>query len=895
MNDSILLITNKEKSKLGTGFVIDLDEAGVYVITCGHVVNGIENETIVDGKSAIVLDNKYEEGIDLAILYVEGLKAEPLPISATEVISTVEVRGYSELLGDPKLEPISNISAKTDVSIRKSDECKIDALSLSPPEPIQSGYSGSPVICQHSKCVVGVVNIKLGAEKNYAIRSNHIKDIYNDVSFKSRNSSAPLDSIKTRIGLDKYSEVKELFTNKLNDSLKTYSSVPPVWIEPKIHAKEEDRDTSTDAFTKIEPSKLISNPFNTLFRARQKYGLTTLSHFFVSEAWSQEIPSFWLYIDANEIKPHIKELDKYVRRKCKYFGLNKSDIECVVIDEVSSELQDPSKLVDIVFEYFTNIPVFLMLTTSENPLANKNISTPNNIKLRTLYLWSLPRIDIRKLACEFNSDVYGGRENTIVSKIVSDLEALNVPRTPYNCITMLKIYEATLDDSPINRTEMISKVIFLLFNKDEIPKHHECPDVKDVEFLLGYLCENMLKTNSFEFSRESFIRRMKEFCSDNDNNIEVELIFDILSNNNIIISRGENYCFKFYYWILYFAAHRMHYSKEFLDFVFDNMNYSSYPEIIEFYTGIDRRRDDALIKLSDDIFTLREIVRSKCGLPDYLGFYDEIHWSPSDEDIHDLHDKVSKVVSESSLPDIVKDHYADTHYDRTRPHCQSIHSIIEDYSVLRLMKTTKAASKALRNSDFVDRNLRHKLLNEISLSWQEMAKVLVAVAPILAAERKASIEGAGFILADGFFGSDEEIYKQVLLNIPGNIIRWYKDDIFSRKMSTLLYKHKDNSDGNLAKHLAILLIASKRPNEWSSHLEEYISKVDKNSFYLLDLHHALENEYMYGFATNKTLEQMAITYKMTVAKHRKRGGNIGAKSLARVSDRELPTRRNDDD
>ena len=51
------------------------------------------------------------------------------------------------------------------------------------------------------------------------------------------------------------------------------------------------------------------------------------------------------------------------------------------------------------------------------------------------------------------------------------------------------------------------------------------------------------------------------------------------------------------------------------------------------------------------------------------------------------------------------------------------------------------------------------------------------------------MDGASFIL-DGDFGNDEkEIFQNLIQTIPTNVIGWNKDDLFSNKMSTLLYNH----------------------------------------------------------------------------------------------------------
>ena len=115
MHKSILLITNESSSNLGTGFVIDKDSKGVFVATCGHVVNGHNNSILVEGKKAEILKNEYSNGLDLAILYVDGLDMMPLSISDEKSAESVQVIGYSRLSGVPKREPINDVRIKYNI------------------------------------------------------------------------------------------------------------------------------------------------------------------------------------------------------------------------------------------------------------------------------------------------------------------------------------------------------------------------------------------------------------------------------------------------------------------------------------------------------------------------------------------------------------------------------------------------------------------------------------------------------------------------------------------------------------------------------------------------------------------------------------------------------------
>ena len=532
-----------------------------------------------------------------------------------------------------------------------------------------------------------------------------------------------------------------------------------------------------------------------------------------------------------------------------------------------------------------------MMTKVENSLLNESTRLPDNRQFEIIYLWALDRHDVRRVVCDYNNEKYIGDENSVVNKIVSDLDVLNMPRTALNCLTILKIYEAEFDDSPVNRTEMIRRVLFLLFNIDDIPRYKSRPDLKDTEYVLGYFCELMLKSNEYYFTRESFLEELNKFCKDSEIDLDTDVIFDVLFTNNIIVMRGHEFCFKFSYWVFYFAAHRMHHSAEFSKYILSDMNYASYPELIEFYAGIDRRRDDVLNVLIKDMEDIRNVVKEKCGLPDDFNIYDMAQWNPSENNISEMRSELTSGALSSNLPDFVKDQYADKSYDRARPLTQTIHSILEEYSLLRLMKTVHAGSTALRNSDYSDPAIRHQLLDQILCSWDQITKVLLILAPVLTEKGIVTLEGASFVLdyVDDE-SSREEKFNDIIQSLPANVVSWYKDDFFSKKMGSLLFKHINKETNKLKIHTLNLLIIHKRPKGWDSYIEKYILNENKNSYYLCDVYSTLRAEYQFSFASSTTLDALAKLIKMSAAKHDLGIKKPGAKTLGKISNDVLPTR-----
>jgi len=682
---------------------------------------------------------------------------------------------------------------------------------------------------------------------------------------------------------DNYGKMLEL---KFNEALRSFSIQPLVWVEPILSKTNEiSEKNENDSENKVRLNDFIKNPKSTTIKAPPQFGLTCLAHYMIKEAWNTSA-SLWIYLDSKSIELH--SIEKAINIELDKCNFKKEDINCIILDSWLNSEKDALKILRKLCASNINTPIIVMQTIDEAKFIGVADNEPLDREFDVLYLLALSRTHIRKVVSDYNDNKHIGDENTVITKVVSDLEALNMHRTPLNCLTLLKVSESFFDDSPVNRTEMLEKVMFILFNMDEIPKYKSRPDLKDCSYVLGRFSEKMIRSNLFLFSRDYFLRELKLFCDEQFIDLEVDVVFDVLHINNIIIKRNNQYCFRYSYWVFFFAANRMHHDNEFAKFILEEKRYVSFPEIIEFYTGIDRRRDEALKILIKDIRETSNIVNKKVGLPEGMNPYRLINWNPSPENILKMKNEISDNVLNSNLPDEVKDQHADNYYDKVRPYNQSIHSIFQEYSVVILMQSIKASSRALRNSDFVSPEIRRELLFEIINGWEQISKVLLGLTPLLAIKGNAAFEGAAFTLFGNFGETLDNRVNTILQNIPFNVVQWFKSDLFSHKMGPLLYDQIKNEQNDLKRHELMILIVNERPRNWISHVQNYIGSISKNSFFLFDLFQNLRSQYTYGFITPKTRHDIADLIKMCFAKHELGGIIPGKAAINKIPDSILP-------
>ncbi len=671
--------------------------------------------------------------------------------------------------------------------------------------------------------------------------------------------------IKKNIKYEIRDTITKILNDNLNHALRSFNSQPIFWVEPYLcNTNEIDVATGNEKSAIVDIQNFVLNPESTIIQAPPQYGLTCLAHYFVKIAWENDY-SFWLYLDASQLKP--SNIDQEVKKILRRFELDMTKVACVILDSWNNYSKESFQVLQKISDLFKRIPLIVMQTIDDSKFL---LSTNKELYERTfniIYLHALTRNHVRKVVSSYNNYKKIGDEDIVTSKVVTDLEVLNIPRTPLNCLTLLKVSEGYFEESPINRTKMLEMILFLLFNVDNIPTYKTKPDLKDCEYVLGRYCEKMIREKIDSFSRIDFLNEIKKFCDERLIDLEVEVVFDVLYANNILIKYEDKFVFRFAFWVYYFCANRMHHDKSFADFMLSNRTYVAFPEIIEFYTGIDRSRDDALKLLIDDLVNISNTVNLKVGLPDGMNPYKHLKYSPSEETIKKMKEEINENVQVSNLPDIVKDQHADKFYDPSRPYNQSVNRIIEDYSIVLLVQSIKASSRALRNSDYVNPEIKRKLLKEIICGWEQISKVIFAIAPLLALKGNVIFDGTLFRLASSFGEEPTDRLIALIENIPYNVVNIFKKDIFSHKMGTLLYDCIQNETNEINKHELILLIIYERPVGWKKQLEEYIISLPTNSFFLYNIIHILRIEWYLSFAPKHTLKEIEYLIKLGIAKH----------------------------
>jgi predicted MPP superfamily phosphohydrolase len=687
--------------------------------------------------------------------------------------------------------------------------------------------------------------------------------------------------------------IARIFEKRLADSLRSFSTYSSTWVNRVISTVSEVVHNAETAPT-LELSDLIQNPRSAVIKAPAQYGLTCLSHYLISECWKKNSPELYLYMDTKSVAPNNSAIENFISDELQLLNIGADSISGIILDSWSIEDKDSIKLLELISKKFKELPIIIMQYLGSGSF-NPTLPIVQNRQFEEYFLWALSRNVMRNMVALYNEKKTIGDEDAVTARLASDLDVLNLHRTPLNCITLLKVSEIDFDENPVNRSEMIKRVLFLLFNVDEIPNYKSKPDLKDCEYVLGRFCETLIRSGNFTFARDKFLAEIQSFCQDSLIDLDIYVVFDVLFNNNIIVKSGKFFTFKFAYWVYYFAAQRMSHDEGFAEYIFEDMRYSRFPEIIEFYTGTDRRRNDALNILIRDLNASRIKVKDNLGLPDDVNPYKFSVWVTNDNVKSQMRKEIADGVKDSNLPASIKDRYADQAYNIAKPYNQNIQDLFSQYSFLTMLRVMSAAARALRNSDYAEPEIKKQLLREITGCWSQATRALFVVLPLLAQKGYASYDGMGFELGNGFGESDEERFINVLGVIPFNVMRWSRDDLYSRKMGPLLINRiKQIGIDSIEKHELMLLLIDTRPRNWEDVIEAYIVENTKNSFYLLDVYKSLRTQHKVGyFSSNASKHAVENLIKICSVKHvtgEKKPTEKSMKGLI-VNDSAQPVRR----
>lgn len=679
--------------------------------------------------------------------------------------------------------------------------------------------------------------------------------------------------------------ITQKLKSEFSKSMKSYSQTPE-WIE-RILCTKSPNITTVEKGDKLDYIDIINKPKNYQVIAAPQFGLTCYAKYLALKAWEIKNEK-WIYFDCDSWS--LSKAVSEIEYAFEVYNTSNLDVKCLLLDNWRNSLKDSSKIFTKLKNTFPDIPFIILSNFHDSVVIEGLDSEESHEGFKQLYLKELDRTGLRSIVKHFNEKQQIAEEDIVLERLNIDLIDLNIHRTPLNCIQLLIAFLNNFENRPINRSKVFSYLLKVIFDNPGNLFYGNSLDDNNCIFILGYFCEYLLRNDKESFTEKEFMTVIVPFAESNYNPTNISDLLQVLKQNQIVVNFNGSLRFRFTYWIYYFAASRMKISPEFAEYMFSQKHSLYYPEIIEFYTGTDGARKDAVKMIIDDLKILTKKVHCRIGLKEDLNPFKEIKWSLNETAEGMTQEQLEENVQKSKLPDEIKDVVADKDYNSIKPYNQTIANFFEEYDVQNLMNLTRSASRALRNSEFITPALKEELSESIFYSWKEIIRVLFLIAPVLAKNGFAGIGGARIHLSDDFPKEYGECLKNVVVNMPFNVVNWYKDDFFSDKLIMLLNKYMLEFSDPTVRHIIALTICSGRPPKWQEAVNEYIGTIGKNSYYLGDLYTNLRYNYSNKHMAPKELKQTEKLIKSCWAKHKTGSPLPGRDTIAKVPDSTLPPR-----
>jgi GUN4-like/Trypsin-like peptidase domain len=187
IEDSIVLIKSRgDRKDIGTGFVIYQDKTASYVLTCAHVVKAIGKESInVDRQNAELIAyglDEREEGVDLAVLKVEGLNKPALDLwTFSKRGDSFKTYGYYNFdnQGTHRRDSIEGKLEKQSFRRINGEDIKDWDLLVTGSDLLKPGCSGAPVLNDQNEAIGVVTHKLLDGQKGAAISIEALEKLEN--------------------------------------------------------------------------------------------------------------------------------------------------------------------------------------------------------------------------------------------------------------------------------------------------------------------------------------------------------------------------------------------------------------------------------------------------------------------------------------------------------------------------------------------------------------------------------------------------------------------------------------------------------------------------------------------------------------------------------------------
>ena len=175
--------SNKENRSFGTGFVIESNQQGTYILTCQHVLDSVVEARINSKPTEVIAQNSF---LDMAILFLPNHHFEKMQLQLKTCnslhITTIAFSSFKEELVQKSTIHATLFEDFIELHSTEDDTFYlIKKLKADKDYNFSRGNSGAPIICKETGNVIAMLSNREGSSIAYAIGVSCIKSLLEEL------------------------------------------------------------------------------------------------------------------------------------------------------------------------------------------------------------------------------------------------------------------------------------------------------------------------------------------------------------------------------------------------------------------------------------------------------------------------------------------------------------------------------------------------------------------------------------------------------------------------------------------------------------------------------------------------------------------------------------------
>jgi predicted MPP superfamily phosphohydrolase len=639
-------------------------------------------------------------------------------------------------------------------------------------------------------------------------------------------------------------EVYPALATSLNEGL---SDVPvsQLFVHPSLsqrsgfNASEEEENGNAG---RIEFADLVKCGDNFLVVARPEYGKTTLLRQIGYECLRQLVGTIQqrvpILMDFRDIRVGGGRFQRAVlgaMPAVARYGFEAEDVIRAGLALIMIDDFDPNddRRREELFGFISAFPdnryiISMNRLPVQEFVAVMNVAAP--IPFDTLYINPFSRQLMRRLIEKWPLQQSVDRD-TILDRLVSTIAYINVPLTAVNGTILLQIFEEEADFNPINNAVLIERYVELRLDKARAANAKRSSfDYRNKIHLLSHIAREMTYQNTYRIPYERAIETVRSYMIlyglPGDPLIHINNFID----SRVIALRDGLMYFRYRAFLEFFIAQQMIEEESFREYIISEERYLSFVNEIEYYAGL-KRNDLGLVKTIAERFDkldqrFNELVQV---VPDFARLDDLQPTTASRPG--DTYDELQRQLAAPKLTQEERDQLLEVDLPENVEEKQDVYRPLYEHDGQKWIASLVLYSGIVRNLELIEDGHKRDHLRNVLEGWARFLYHSLYVVPILAKQRKVTINGVVYELRSSEKLSDDELTYRLFLAFPRSASNLVKLYLGSEKLESQLrdVDLREAKEPRIVRFFRWCLYCDMRLPKWPEvllDLEKYVSGSD---------------------------------------------------------------------